>query len=261
MDRHLGVDRLQPPAQARHHRLDGVGLDLVAEPVDRVLEQALRHDLAAAAHEQLERGELARRDGDDAAADLQVPHGRIEADIADLDHEPERSAGPAQQRAQPRRELLHGERLEQVVVGAAIEAGDAVVDAVARRQDHDRYVARGVAQVRNDVEAVAVGKAEVEDDRVVGDALRRREPVLAGCERVDSESEARETVNDRLRQALVILDQKNAHRVTPPDSGGRCPAAAEAKPGRGRQMTAATRQVEPLVARFGRGYAPRARVP
>ena len=49
-----------------------------------------------------------------------------------------RRVGAAQQRAHPREQLLERERLDQIVVGAGVEAGDPVADAVARGQHQDR---------------------------------------------------------------------------------------------------------------------------
>ena len=46
--------------------------------------------------------------------------------------------GPRTQRAHAGGQLLAGERLDEVVVGAGVEPRDAVIDAVARRQQQDR---------------------------------------------------------------------------------------------------------------------------
>ena len=67
----------------------------------------------------------------------------VEGDRADLEPEPARTAsapaGAPGEGAQARRELLERERLDEVVVGARVEAGDPVVDGVARGEDEDRH--------------------------------------------------------------------------------------------------------------------------
>ena len=84
--------------------------------------------------------------------------------------------GAPQQRPQARLELLQRERLDQVVVGAGVQPGDAVVHRVAGGEhQHRRAVAR-VAQAAADLQAVDAGHRDVEHDRVVahvGQAVQR----------------------------------------------------------------------------------------
>ena len=68
-------------------------------------------------------------------------------------------------RAHARQQLADAERLGQVVVGAGVERRDLVVLAAARRQHDDRH-RRPLAQVADEVDAVAVGQSEVEQHQV-----------------------------------------------------------------------------------------------
>ena len=83
----------------------------------------------------------------------------------------------AQQRAQAGEQLLALERLDEVVVGAGVEALDAAVERVAGGEHEDRHVAVG-AQAPGDLDAVELGQAEVEDDQVghERDGRRRAPP-------------------------------------------------------------------------------------
>ena len=89
-------------------------------------------------------------------------------------------AGASEQRAQPRAQLLERERLDEVVVGARVQSGDAVRDGVARGEhEHGRVVA-GRAQPAADLQPVRLGHQHVEDDRVrrlVGERVERRAAV------------------------------------------------------------------------------------
>ena len=89
---------------------------------------------------------------------------RVEAQVAGLERLALAGRAPAQQRLQPRDHLLHGERLDDVVVGARLQAAHAVVDLVARREDADRHLVAALAQAAQDLEAVEVGHAQVEQD-------------------------------------------------------------------------------------------------
>ena len=74
--------------------------------------------------------------------------------------------GAAQQRAQPGQQLLEGERLDQVVVGAGVEAGHAVGDRVAGGEHQDRHVVAVGAQSPARLEAADPRHHHVEHERV-----------------------------------------------------------------------------------------------
>ena len=114
-------------------------------------------------------------------------------------------------RAHAREQLGEAERLDQVVVGAGVEAGDDVELLVARGEDQDREVGPRGAQPPADVDAVDVGQPEVEDDEA--DALvgggERRAPARDAAHRVALAVEhAREARGDR----LVVLDDAGCRR-------------------------------------------------
>src|SRR6516165_3278768 len=73
MDGDIRFDRFKSSSQPRNQCLDRVWSNLAADPVNGVLEQPPRHDLAGAAHQQLERIEFAARDHDHAVVDLELP--------------------------------------------------------------------------------------------------------------------------------------------------------------------------------------------
>ena len=80
--------------------------------------------------------------------------------------------GAAQVRANAGEQLGEPERLDQVVVGAGVQAGDDVELLVAGGEDEDREVGPRGSQPAAYVDAVDVGQSEVEHDQV--DVGRRR---------------------------------------------------------------------------------------
>ena len=98
------------------------------------------------------------------------------------DRRRERTLAAADDRAQPRQQLAEVERLGQVVVGAAVEARDARVDRVARRQHQHRHRRAFAPDLPADGQTILQRQHDVEDDRVVvgdrrlvdGAARRRR---------------------------------------------------------------------------------------
>src|SRR4051812_22142120 len=103
--------------------------------VPGVLEQLVaREHLARVAHERLQKLELLRRQRDLGAAAPHAPGRGIQPQVADLQDGRALHRPAAGQRPQPRQQLCERERLRQVVVGAAVQAGHAVLDGVARGQ-------------------------------------------------------------------------------------------------------------------------------
>ena len=120
--------------------------------------------------------------------------------------------GAAQQRPQPRLELLQRERLDEVVVGAGVQAGDAIVDGVARGQHQHRRAIAGVAQAPADLEAVDPGHRDVEHDRVVarvGQAIQRLAAV--GRELDLIAVQAQRAIQRGPHRGLVVDDQHARH--------------------------------------------------
>ena len=120
-------------------------------------------------------------------------------------------AAPAQDRLHAQHELGGGERLGQVVVGAVLEAGDAVDRRAAGRQDEDRRAARLLvaADGPDDGPAVELGEHQVEDDerrRVRLDGVERGRPVGRGHDTEAVALQVRPHEPDDLR---VVVDDED----------------------------------------------------
>ena len=109
----------------------------------------------------------------------------VDREVGGLDQRLLLRRGRAAQRgAQPREELVHAERLRDVVVGAGVERGDLVALGVAHREHDDRHLGPA-PQASDHVDAVDPGQAEVEHDHVGVLAGREVERVLAVGRDVD----------------------------------------------------------------------------
>ena len=73
---------------------------------------------------------------------------------------------PPQERPQARLQLAHVEGLDQVVVGAGVEAVDAIGDGVTRGEHQHRHAVAGAAQAATHLEAVHARHAHIEHDGV-----------------------------------------------------------------------------------------------
>src|SRR3954447_4642336 len=160
---------LQLASQVADVRLDDVVLAVEVVLPDVVQDLLLGQDALGVEEEVAEQAELGGGELDLVArapdlvavlVQLQVAVPEARGGVAVV------AADAAQERGDPQRELLQRERLGDVVVAAADEAGDAVVLRVARgEEDHRHEVARG-AQPAADLEAVDVGEHDVEHDEV-----------------------------------------------------------------------------------------------
>jgi len=80
---------------------------------------------------------------------------------------PPRALVAPHQRARTGDELAQRERLDEVVVGAALEAAHAVLDGVARGEHQHRQVRALRAHAAQGLEAVDAGEADIQDQEVV----------------------------------------------------------------------------------------------
>ena len=120
--------------------------------------------------------------------------------------------GPAQQRPQPREQLLEGERLGQVVVGARVEPGDPVGDGLARGEDEHRQVVPGAAQPPAHLEPVEPRHHDVEDEGVgavtAGD---RVQGLLAVGGELDLVPVERQGPAQGVAHGPVVVDDEDPH--------------------------------------------------
>ena len=146
------------------------------------------------------------------ATDLAVPAGlaaaQVDLDVAEGHHFLGRRAlpGAAEDGPHPRHQLPGRERLDQVVVGAQLEAEDAVDLVVARREEEDGHGAAG-ADLAADVEAVAGSRqADVEDDDPRVLLLEDLQALLAVAGQEHAEALAAQVQVHQVGDVRVVLD-------------------------------------------------------
>ena len=123
-----------------------------------------------------------------------------------------RPAAP-QERADAREELREGERLHEVIVGAAVEAADPIVDRVPGGEDEDGGLQPALAQCRQDLDAIAMGKHEIEHDAIERLVVDEKEAFLARGREADVVMLGFEAFTQGLRHLLFVFDDQHAHRA------------------------------------------------
>ena len=157
--------------------------------------------------------ELACRQLDRLPAPLDTARAGVQLHAGNAQHRRRLAVRAAHQRPQPRGELLHAERLHQVVVGAGVEAFDAVLERVARRQDQHRCAVVPAAPPAQQLQPFEARQAEVEHDRRVLAGLERRVRGDAVAHPVGGEAGLLERDLHAAPEQQVILDEQNAHAV------------------------------------------------
>ena len=142
-------------------------------------------------------------------------HRRVELQVTDLQHGRTLARTAPHERPQPSGELGEREGLDQVVVGAGIEAAHPVTHPVAGGEHQHRRPALAGAQLTAHLEAVEQRQHRVQHDRVVADLGAAEERVLAVTGDVDGVALFLETPLQQRRHPHLVFDHKNSHASHP----------------------------------------------
>ena len=116
-------------------------------------------------------------------------------------------------------DLLHPERLGQVVVRAGAHRLDGRLDAGERREDHHREPRLGGAQALEDRETVEIGHAEIDERKVEGLALRQSQARLAAGDQAHAIPLAPEHLGQQLTgHRVVVGDEQRLGHAHPKSS-------------------------------------------
>ncbi len=115
----------------------------------------------------------------------------------------------AQHRVDARDELARIERLGQVVVGAHLEADDAIDVLALGRQHDDRHRLAGAAQAPAHGETVFAGQHEVEHDQVRRVALQLLVELARVGKRRHLEALLGQIAGEQVAQAHVVVDDED----------------------------------------------------
>ncbi len=218
---------LAPDAPDKH--LDRIGIAIEILIVEMLDQLGAGDDAALVVHEIgeepiLVRGQLHGRSiGDD------TPGAGVERDRTADELARRVAGGAAQERPEPRQQLLHVKRLGDVIVRAGVEGVDLVAPAIARRQHQDRHGLAARPPGGDDRGTVLLRQAEVQDHGVIRLGLAQELALLAVHGAVDRVSGALECGDDLAIEVAIILDDKQPHLLNlPPGPAHRRPTPHKA---------------------------------
>ncbi|MNZ11343.1 hypothetical protein D3C78_282060 [compost metagenome] len=146
-----------------------------------------------------------------------------------------------EQGAQAGLELVEVERLDQVIVGAGIQASDAVFGCIARGKDQNRQAVAPRPHPAQQLDATQPRQPEVEDHQVECFVLQGMQPAQAIAQPVEGIALLAQPVADPLTQSGIILNQQQPHvqsclslmALSKASISPRRPWSASSRPGRG----------------------------
>src|SRR6185436_6622547 len=136
----------------------------------------------------------------------------VDLQVGDADHSLAHAVAAADEGAQAGQELGELEGLDQVVVGAGVEAAHPVRQPIARGEDQHRGRILLFPQGPQHGQAVQLGQHDVEDDRVIRVGLRVPEALLAVGGAIHRIAGLAQSLGHRASQRFVIFDEEHAHR-------------------------------------------------
>ena len=165
--------------------------------------------------------ELAQRDEEAELDRREIDVARVDPDAVRVAIDPQRAEAelrvllrlaPPEHRLHAQRQLAHAEGLGHVVVGADLEARDALLLGGERAHDDDGDVTgrRIALQRATHFEPAHVGEQQVEQDEVGSLALRDAQPLVSARGRRDLVAGGREVVAQRLEDVGFVFDDQEA---------------------------------------------------
>src|SRR5262245_44920845 len=201
--------------QAVDHDIHDVRPAVELHVPDVLDDQDPRENAILVAHEVFQKLEFFVGQLDVALPAFHLPGETIDSQIVDLQHRAPLALGPRPPHESPdaRQELGERERLGQIVVGAEVQAPDAVLDLAAGRQYQDRRGPARAADFFQDLDAVLAGQHEVEHDGVVIVRARQVRSFLPVEGDIHGHRLRLEPPAKKLSHALFVFDDEDPHDV------------------------------------------------
>ena len=137
---------------------------------------------------------------------------QVESQVSgDEDGRPRHRSSPPRQRAQPGQQLLHGERLDEIVVGPRVEAGNTVVHGISSGEHQDGGRTTPRAELRAHGDAVEFGEHDVEYDGVVLESAAQPHGLRAGVGLINRVPRLLQSPAEVGRDLAFVLHKQYAH--------------------------------------------------
>ena len=246
--------RFKLAPQLRHEYPQVAGIGVIRRSAQVGQQRARCHEPARLKHESRQQVPLGRREVNTLAVRANRGGGReVDGDVSELDRcRFDGRLRPAGYGAHPSEQLLHAERLGDVVVGSEVERLHLVRAADAGRE-HDNRGLGVSADAADDVDAGNVRQPEIQDDEIWSVPGRRGERLGAGP-RLDHVIVAGcEVHRQRAQQGRLVVDDENSrHAFRSADLGRERARRSEQRRPLGQRERGQLEQRQPQEKHAGR---------
>src|SRR5256886_4128493 len=200
-------------AQPRDHDVHDVrtGVEMVVPGVLR--DESPRHDPTLMAHQVLEPRVFFGSELEELPTAPYLAAPRVECQVRHLQHRRRDRLGAPPERLHPSEQLLQGERLCDVVVGAHLERLHLEIHGVLCREHQLRQVLAAIAQRAQHLEARHRRKTQVEHQQIVVAAGREAKLFSADPNQVCVEAGFGQAALHVLYDGLVVFSDEDLHPV------------------------------------------------
>jgi isopenicillin-N epimerase len=170
----------------------------------------MEHDASGMLGEQREQVEFLACEGEFDGADIGNSRDLVDREVADCGIT--RFVVPACKRSKSCKQFCERKGLDQVIICAGVQAGDAILDAVPSGQHQDVTIDVQVAKAAADGESVQPsGQHHVENDRVVAVVFGFGDGVTPVVDNIGSNPDLGEPPLERCGSFLVVLCHEHLH--------------------------------------------------
>ncbi|MNN33949.1 hypothetical protein D3C81_1477280 [compost metagenome] len=195
--------------------VQGIALDFVAEAVHAVFELLAGQHPPGVLQQRLEQCLFTPGQVDRLAGQGCLAAARVVAQRAVFDHIHRPPGHPSQQGVQASSQLAQVERLEQVIVGAGLQAIDPVGDRITGSEHQHWQRLAFLAQAAQQLQAVFVGQAKVENHHVELRGLQHCPCIGGVAHTVHGQALGGKAGADAGGDQVVVLAEQNVHGGAP----------------------------------------------
>lgn len=193
-------------------RVQCIGLDLVIEAVHRRLQCTAGDGTPLPHRQRLQHQHLAPGQRQQLAIDLRLQRFEIELQPAQSQAWCHHCRGPSRDRTDARHQFLDRHRLDQIVIGADIQALDLVRQRALGRQHDHRQVRTQGPRNGNEASAIAIRQLAVEQHQLVHRFAQRDGRFGQATNHIGDHALPLQPRLQGTGQVRIVFDQEDAHR-------------------------------------------------
>jgi len=191
--------------------VESVGFDVFGKAPDGFDDGSARDGAVGAAHEEFEKTELRGSEWEFLTTARDFAGGGIEGEVCRAEFLNGRLGGAASDGTETGEEDGEGERFDEIIVGARIEAGDDVGRGITGGEHEDGSVILGGAEAASDFDAIDTGHHDVEDDGIKGADGEGGEGFFAIAGESDGVILLLKTLGEETAHGRFVFSDENEH--------------------------------------------------